>query len=253
MKTTKQVLLEMFTESTGRALMDSGDAYGRNWERNQSAVAEHGAEVFTSRPDVRFHTWNDKFDYVSINTFNWLLSTVEYAPDVQQHFDEFVENSDNSHWLSDMEEFLESNFDFIETRVVNTYNYDNNLDETLQWVEWSDGFERFVLLQYHGGADIRGGYTKPRAFRVLDTDYFGDDAAEIWCDNHGMETDLEGVDRPVCGLQGTLYSGSGIEWYSTRYESDVDVDVDELVAVDEGVVQCPSCKSGSLVGGLREW
>lgn len=34
-KATKQVLTEMLTESTGRALMDSGDAYGRHWERNQ--------------------------------------------------------------------------------------------------------------------------------------------------------------------------------------------------------------------------
>ena len=252
MKTTEQVLVEMFTESTGRALGDSGDAYGRNWERNQSAVTAEGAKMFKSRPDVQFHTWDGRFNYAKINTFNWLLNGVEYAPDIQEHFDEFVENSDNSHWMSDMEEFMESNMDFTDVCTVNTYNHDTNLDETLQWIEWSDGFERFALIQYHGGADVRGGYTKPRAFRVY-AEYFGDDSFGVWCDNFGRETDLEGVERAVCGLQGMFFAGSGIEWYSTRYESEVDVDMDELVSPEEGVVQCPSCKEGNLTGGLREW
>ena len=251
MKTTEEVLTEMFTENTGRHMLDSGGAYGRNWERNQSAVAAEGAEVFKTRPDVRFHTWKGKFDYVSINTFNWLLNVVEYAPDIQEKFDTFSEGSDDP-WLVDMEEFVRRNQDTA-PEVVNTYNYDTNLDETLQWVEWSDEYgDKFALIQYHGGADMRGGYTKPRAFRV-EADYFGDDAFEVWCDNFGRETDLEGVGTAVCGLQGTFYAGSGVEWYSTRYETEVDVDMDELVSPEEGVVQCPSCKTGKLTGGLRGW
>jgi hypothetical protein len=32
---TQTVLLEMFQENTGAHMLDSGGAYGRNWERNQ--------------------------------------------------------------------------------------------------------------------------------------------------------------------------------------------------------------------------
>lgn len=32
---TKHLIYEMLTENTGRHMLDSGGAYGRNWERNQ--------------------------------------------------------------------------------------------------------------------------------------------------------------------------------------------------------------------------
>ena len=42
---TKQIITEMLTESTGRALMDSGDAYGRHWERNQKDGIMTGYQI----------------------------------------------------------------------------------------------------------------------------------------------------------------------------------------------------------------
>jgi len=45
----------------------------------------------------------------------------------------------------------------------NTYNWENLLDSTLQGetftLEGEYGPEYYVMLQYHGGCDIRGGYT----------------------------------------------------------------------------------------------
>jgi hypothetical protein len=40
MKQLDQLLFSMFTENTGRHFLDSGGAYGRNWERNQNKAVE---------------------------------------------------------------------------------------------------------------------------------------------------------------------------------------------------------------------
>jgi hypothetical protein len=40
MKQLDQLLFSMFTENTGRHMLDSGGAYGRNWERNQNKAVE---------------------------------------------------------------------------------------------------------------------------------------------------------------------------------------------------------------------
>jgi len=37
---TKEIIYKMLIENTGRALGDSGDAYGRAWERNQGKTIE---------------------------------------------------------------------------------------------------------------------------------------------------------------------------------------------------------------------
>lgn len=39
---TERVLIAMLTENTGRHMLDSGGAYGRNWERNRVARGAEG-------------------------------------------------------------------------------------------------------------------------------------------------------------------------------------------------------------------
>ena len=36
MTVTERKLTAMLQENTGRSMLDSGDAYGRNWQRNQT-------------------------------------------------------------------------------------------------------------------------------------------------------------------------------------------------------------------------
>jgi hypothetical protein len=47
----------------------------------------------------------------------------------------------------------------------------------------------YVLLQIHGGADVRGGYTQPRLFTIQgEDDFFDDDRVDVWCE--GAEEDV---------------------------------------------------------------
>lgn len=70
--------------------------------------------------------------------------------------------------------------------VVNTYNGEDLLSQTLQYALWEmeDGDE-YILLQIHGGADVRGGYTRPRLFRASTEDYsiLDNARASIYCTN----------------------------------------------------------------------
>src|SRR3954453_2997548 len=48
--------------------------------------------------------------------------------------------------------------------TYNTYNGEDCLSQTLQFTYFEHEDSAYVLLQIHGGADVRGGYTAPRAF-----------------------------------------------------------------------------------------
>jgi len=47
---TAQKLAEMLQENTGRSILDSGDYYGRHWQRNQG-------RDFESEPEGKLEFW----------------------------------------------------------------------------------------------------------------------------------------------------------------------------------------------------
>jgi len=57
------------------------------------------------------------------------------------------------------------------------------------------------MLQIHGGCDVRGGYTKPQFFRVLDRDYFimAQNDVRVSCE---------------CGYCNAYSDDGGYHWYS---------------------------------------
>lgn len=52
--------------------------------------------------------------------------------------------------------------------LVNTYNREDLLSSILQYVYWTDENGSHVLLQIHGGGDVRGNYPPPDAYDVAD-------------------------------------------------------------------------------------
>lgn len=161
---TQDVLAGMFTENTGTHFLDSGGAYGRNWERNGG----RDTQSFIDAPQV---TLDARFGYpeVTIDAFHYLEARLDYSPDMQRKLDMWAAFDTESPWLVTMQEFADAH----ERKygkgdgdgVTNTYNYDNDLSQTLQYVVFTGpGDIQYMLLQVHGGADVRGGYTAPKAF-----------------------------------------------------------------------------------------
>ena len=63
-RSTDEVIVAMLTENTGRHFLDSGGAYGRNWERNSGKTVAD----FKSKPSATLEIWrggddeNPRFD-----------------------------------------------------------------------------------------------------------------------------------------------------------------------------------------------
>jgi len=160
---TDEILAGMLTENTGAHMLDSGGAYGRNWERNKG----RDVRSFINAPAVQVSEWG-----ISLDLFHYLRERIEFMPEIQTEFDKFanLEENEKTSWYELMAEWCEK-YPAQDYNGFNSYNDDCLLSQTIQgyFFEWSDG-EVYLMLQIHGGADVRGGYTAPKIFSVYGWD-----------------------------------------------------------------------------------
>jgi len=213
MNKTKKVLIEMLTENTGRHFLDSGSAYGRNWERNQG-------RDFESEPECVFEfsrcagprdsrTVGIEF---TLNVFHWLANRVEYCEDLDEDFKEFCEGKDTHPFalVEDWLDELETDDHLIDgdgnRQSVNTYNGEDALSQTLQYTTFEHEEHGYcVALSIHGGCDVRGGYTYPRIFQLAGDGYdlYDNARGHMGCDN----------------CDATWYTDDTCNWYPNNGET----------------------------------
>lgn len=192
---TKDVVIDMLRENTGRSILDSGGTpkydengcyigseygYGRAYERNRCIAFDKTPEV-----SYRFDTWrgNEWSLDVSKSVYHTIVNNYEYDDEWQRIFDDFCECPDYEYegWLQLMykfgemiaEVYPEAGFGVYgesgspEDGVTNTYNDESTLSQVLQFMEISipEESDFITLIQIHNGADVRGGYTAPKVFR----------------------------------------------------------------------------------------
>jgi len=234
---TANKLTSMFTENTGRSFLDSGSAYGRNWEANQGLETKD----FLAQKSA---TWERDYG-VTLNTFSYLNARLTYSKTAEvltrlMHVWELSDyDNRNLYDLSAQESYLE-HLGATFGNCWNTYNYDNLLSQIVQGYDFELFDNRFILLQVHGGCDARGGYTLPVIFEVC-CEYWlhGCQETELYCD--------------TCHLSGQTYDLS--EWYRHgELETPLFGDANPYVMAPEGydlVNGCPSC-GGDLEATDRE-
>jgi hypothetical protein len=252
---TADILAGMFTENTGRHMLDSGGAYGRNWEHNQGRTTAD----FLNAPHGTF----DQYCGPTLSTFHFLNDRLDFDPELQAEFDAFSEAEDD--WgLPAMEGFATAaGWSFL---TVNTYNHESALDQVIQYTQCSTEGEDacyygdVVILQVHGGCDVRGGYTDPKVFRVTGDGEVGllDDAdVNIWCDGSTVtapqvETLPAFDDTPPVEIRHEWYSDdAGYHWYGHEGYGDRNETRDyslsygstdpEIQFDDDGNALCPCC------------
>lgn len=175
---TKIELAAMLTENTGRSMLDSGDAYGRHWQRNEGLTVAD----FDAMPRQTHSA-----DYgTELNVYHYLAERLTFAPEVDAAWREFDNLRPELSWYESMDEWLDSlevpaegaGDYYSDARFsFNSYNVESLLSQTIQFTKFGLEGRIFVLLQIHGGADVRGGYTRPRVFEVHD-DCFGLDTTD---------------------------------------------------------------------------
>lgn len=161
---TKEIIYGMLVENTGRHPLDSGGAYGRSWERNQGRTIED----FEAEPEERF-VYHKNGNYlertVSVYHFlsqletDWICEEFNNMPCKNWDADGDVYGVSEEQWR-----WLTSKCEVEVGYTFNTYNGDSDLSQVLQgsWLKIND--EPYLLLQIHGGCDVRGGYTNAKLF-----------------------------------------------------------------------------------------
>jgi len=109
MDKTKEIIASMLKENTGTHFLDSGGAYGRHWERNQTREFEDEPASI-----LKFNVWNEGKDWsveLTHNVYHWLIEKLEYNKEWDDHFHEFAnrEGNKDKYWL----ECLELYYDYL--------------------------------------------------------------------------------------------------------------------------------------------
>ena len=162
-----EVIASMLKENTGKHMLDSGFENGRMWQRNQNVE-------FENTPRVEIEWTDGKFDYATVSAYHYLSEVLEFDWLTEIINEEIVEQ--NYHWVQDVdldasiryEEHGEVNYIDVEeeSEPFNSYNYENNLSQVILWKEFECNGDKYCLLQIHGGADVRGGYTDVKCFKL---------------------------------------------------------------------------------------
>lgn len=183
-KTIEQTIFDMITENTGTHMLDSGGVAGRNWQRNK----EKTLDDFKNEPEATLSFYGIERDNngvitsaipeVSVSIFHKLTSGILELDDLCHKFNAMPCND----WDSDYYGVSQDQFDWLKAMGFeskndgwNTYNWDNQFSQVLHGTDLElnggamciDG-GNYVLLNIHGGADVRGGYTDAKLFRLDD-------------------------------------------------------------------------------------
>jgi len=176
---TEEILARMLRENTGCNILDSGGAYGRSWQRNQ------GRAFWNEEPtSLSFRCYERKEGLevgieVTHNVYHWLKDRLDFSPLMDRYFRLFAAKEENKDkgWLEIMEDFVKRLSEVTDCEcvgpfgdgnpmIVNSFNEEDLLSQTLQFMAFSHDMGDFVILQVHGGCDVRGGYTNPRVFET---------------------------------------------------------------------------------------
>lgn len=191
--TEEQTLIyQILTENTGKHFLDSGYAYGRHWQKNQTRTIED----FTAESEATLYIskYENKLEAeVSISLFHYLSENLE-IDNICRTFNAIpCEN-----WDSDMFGVSKEGKDYLESLDAtisgdfNSYNGESVLSQVIQYTILDIDGDDYVALQVHGGCDIRGGYTDAKLFKVMDM--FGYEMAgfEICKGNSRISLDFRG-------------------------------------------------------------
>ena len=185
---TIEVIYSMLIENTGTHGMDSGGDSGRHWQHNQVRTCRD----FARDPVYRIYDLDTEYPYCKKSVYHHLVDSLEYLDQANQDLAAWVA-ADPYHWdknpegrclssMNDAERYMSLYHGFgdgdngknLDARVGNTYNGECDLTQTLQYVYLGDTYDcDIIALSIHNGADVRGGYTNYKIFRI-DPDMFYD-------------------------------------------------------------------------------
>jgi len=172
-KTTdvQRLVFRMVTENTGIHFLDSGFSNGRMWQRN----AKKTIQDFIREPEESY-TFDNTYGYIerTVSVFHYLcgLELDEVCEKFNRRNTNPADHDGNTGVLEDTYgvseragNWLKDNHEVEVEYTFNTYNGDSDLSQILQGSIMEIDGDTYYLIQVHGGADARGGYTDAKLFK----------------------------------------------------------------------------------------
>ena len=226
---TKELVFSMLTENTGTHMCDSGGDNGRMWQRNANKCLAD----FENEPQ-ELYQYDPKYNEIhrTVSVFHYLTNNLE-VDNIAFNFNEL--NTNAKDWEADCKEdnaslygvsvnaweYLtlmmpteeEEYFDVEVQRSWNTYNGDSDLSQILQGANLTINEEHYILIQIHGGADARGGYTDAKLFKCGDyMDGMIHEYLREYTDSCELMDELEYIDSMVDYWdESIVYTGKELE------------------------------------------
>lgn len=159
-------IADAFRYNSGKSFLDSGDFYGRHYEK--SPISEN-------QPLVTIDTWRNDEVNATIETALFLAETCDVDFDIQTQFECWAALEENSElsWFEAGERFAAEVLNLQQLARDNTYNGENDLSQDYVWEVYSDSDkgdwiyddDAIMVVYAHTGCDIRGGYAPPLFMR----------------------------------------------------------------------------------------
>ena len=248
MSNLENTVAAMLTENTGTHFLDSGGACGRAWQKNMGKAVEDFQAQPSATAEIYVREWQGKLTaeiIPCVNVFHLLTCGALEIDSLCKEFNAMpVENwgGDYNGVSLEGQELLDLrgfSFDEGECQSFNTYNWAANHSQVFQGVELvlagEYGDDRYILIQIHGGADVRGGYTDAKLFKLSDHAEFynvvtedcgfSDETGEVSLSWHGEWITREGGcanDEDLLAL--ALACGASLENPSIVIEGDAYLD-----------------------------
>lgn len=187
-KTTEQVIKEMLLENTGSHFLDSGQAFGYQYERRKTREFEKEPKK-TYEAGIN-NIWNsDKKELViipTVNIYHALFDNFRYDETFTEMLKSYGDMADLGTWGEDLCTGFAEKIGARNINTYNTYNFDNFLEACVLVTEFTTGNnEDYAIISTHNGCDVRGGYSDAKVFyagEMTDCDFTEDILrAEVYC------------------------------------------------------------------------
>jgi hypothetical protein len=200
-KQIEKTVYDMLRENTGQHFLDSGGSSSRHWQRNQGKTLQD----FINEDEQVFEVDIENNEVIrTVSVFHYLAgggSCLE-LDEICNEFNEIQDKSTDDKWsnfdiygvFQSGADYLESFEDFQIKFDWNTYNGESDLSQVLQGANITINGESYVIIQIHGGADVRGGYSDAKLFKVNDEGYINEYLFE-YMDSYYLNEELEYIDK----------------------------------------------------------
>lgn len=239
---TKRAVIAMMTENTGCHVLDSGGAYGRNFEKNREI------DDWDNIPYHKIHWCGQDDWYIQKNLFPYLTKYLLYDVKLDALFHTYADMEDykEMQWKDVVDQFLEDVHMLPNGwKWENTASFEDLLSQTILYRGYAShsAYPTGVVLRIHGGCDTRGGYTTPHFFHAIE----GFDAFIIGMSDIGLECSN-------CDYINHWSDDCGYHWYYDGSTLIPDPEARErinelLYDEDKETFLCPICKHGVDVYG----